>query len=78
MKVAISIPDSIFEEAERLAKRLEISRSKLYAEALERLLCSYRQEAVTTTLDEVYAKEDSTLAPSLSEAQRRAIGRETW
>jgi metal-responsive CopG/Arc/MetJ family transcriptional regulator len=78
MKVAISIPDSIFEEAERLAEKLEMSRSKLYVEALQRLLCTYRQEAVTTTLDEIYAKEDSTLAPSLSEAQHRAIGRETW
>jgi hypothetical protein len=31
MKTAISIPDAIFAEAERLARRLEKSRSELYS-----------------------------------------------
>jgi len=34
MKIAISIPDPIFQAAEGLAHRLGISRSELYAEAL--------------------------------------------
>ena len=35
MKTAISIPDPLFKEAERLTKRLRIPRSQLYARALE-------------------------------------------
>ena len=33
MKTAISLPDEIFEEAERLARWLKKSRSELYREA---------------------------------------------
>ena len=35
MKTAISLPDELFEEAESLASRLGMSRSGLYAAALE-------------------------------------------
>lgn len=34
MKVAISLPDPVFRDAETLARRLRKSRSKLYAEAI--------------------------------------------
>jgi metal-responsive CopG/Arc/MetJ family transcriptional regulator len=34
MKTAVSIPDRIFREAERHARRSKKSRSQLYAEAL--------------------------------------------
>jgi metal-responsive CopG/Arc/MetJ family transcriptional regulator len=34
MKVAVSIPDDVFSAAESLAKRKKLSRSKLYANAL--------------------------------------------
>ena len=34
MKTAVSIPDDVFEDAERLASRLRTSRSQLYARAL--------------------------------------------
>lgn len=33
MKTAISLPDSVFEEAEALAKQLGLSRSELYKSA---------------------------------------------
>ncbi|MDO8738698.1 MAG: hypothetical protein Q7J17_06995, partial [Candidatus Deferrimicrobium sp.] len=34
MKTAVSIPDKIFRSADSLAKRLGVSRSRLYADAL--------------------------------------------
>jgi len=34
MKVAITLPDPVFEAAEHLAQELHIPRSQLYAEAL--------------------------------------------
>src|SRR5689334_20092234 len=36
MKTAISIPDRVFTQADRLAKRLGLTRSELYARAVER------------------------------------------
>ena len=63
MKTAISIPDHVFCEAEKLAQRLEMSRSELYATAVSEYLREHRCEEVTVKLNEVYQKESSTLDP---------------
>jgi metal-responsive CopG/Arc/MetJ family transcriptional regulator len=41
MKTAISLPDSVFEEAEALAQQLGLSRSELYTKALQAYLNRY-------------------------------------
>jgi metal-responsive CopG/Arc/MetJ family transcriptional regulator len=41
MKTAISLPDSVFEEAEALAQQLGLSRSELYTKALQAYLIRY-------------------------------------
>ena len=73
MKVAVSIPDAVFEAAERLAEHRRCSRSSLYAQALERLLADADADEVTARLDAVYADEPSQIAPPLSAAQERAL-----
>ena len=77
MKTAVSIPDALFEAADRAARRLGLSRSQLYARALERFLREEPDDAVTARLDEVYASEDSAVDPALAAAQRRAVA-EPW
>jgi len=76
VKIAVSIPDSLFEAADRAARRLGLSRSQLYARALERLLAD-ADDAITARLDELYAAEDSAIDPALASAQRRAVT-EPW
>jgi metal-responsive CopG/Arc/MetJ family transcriptional regulator len=44
MKTAISLPDSIFDEAEALAQRLGWSRSELYTKALQAYLQKYNRK----------------------------------
>ncbi len=78
MKVAVSLPDSVFDAAEQLAEQLKVPRSQLYAEALSAYLGTRGAAAVTKQLDAVYAKESSGLDAILSEAQARAIQDETW
>ncbi len=78
MKVAISLPDPVFEAAERLAKQRKLSRSELYVAALSEYLQTHAADAVTAKLNEVYAVEDSAIDPALARAQSRAIGREAW
>ena len=77
MKVAVSIPDPLFAEADRLAKRRKLSRSQLYAEALELLVSREDRSEITRRLNEVCNKIDSRLDPGLAVAQSEAV-REEW
>lgn len=78
MKTAISLPDSVFQEAETLAKRLDISRSELYAKALAEYLKKYNQSQITAKLNEIYAEEDSSMDPVLAKMQFMSLPREDW
>ncbi len=78
MKVAVSIPDSIFEAAEKLAKERNIPRSRLFAEALSKYLELRNSDSVTALLNEIYGQVPSKVDEALSEAQFNAINHETW
>ena len=80
MKTAISIPDEIFEQAERLAKTRGWSRSELYANAVSAFVNSERFSGVREKLDAVYGDggEDSAVEPLLANAQARSIAKEKW
>ena len=78
MKTAVSIPDPLFKEAERLTKRLRIPRSQLYARALEAYIARQRSKGIKEALDEVYGTEPSELDPVLARLQSEALGREKW
>ncbi len=77
VKTAVSIPDPIFEAADRLARRRRISRSELYAEALAKLLDSDESAEVTARLDDVFAERPSELDSGLAALQALAID-EDW
>jgi metal-responsive CopG/Arc/MetJ family transcriptional regulator len=57
MKIAISVPDDVFQAGEHLAQQLGLSRSQLYADALSAYLSERGATAVTAKLDAVYARE---------------------
>ncbi len=80
MKTAVSIPDIIYESAEKLANRSGISRSKLYARALESYMAQQDEQAITQRLDELYAEANSKLDPALRKSQVRTISgsKEVW
>lgn len=73
----MSIPDALFAEADRLARRRKLSRSQLYAEAIELLVSREDQTEITRRLNEVYGKIGSRLDPGLAAAQSEAV-REEW
>lgn len=74
MKTAISIPDALFSRADRLAERLALSRSELYARAVEAYLAEHSADRVREALDAIYGEEDSGLDPVLAAMQRGAVG----
>jgi metal-responsive CopG/Arc/MetJ family transcriptional regulator len=77
MKTAVSIPTPLFQKAERRRQKLGVTRSELYATALEHLLSEEPDDEVTRALERVYAAERSSLDRRLATAQRRATA-ERW
>ena len=80
VKIAISIPDRLFEAAERLAKRLGMSRSELYSKAVANYVGENRSSDVRERLDAVYdrAPELSQLEAGTRRIQSRSISTEKW
>ena len=78
MKVALSIPDDLFESAEILGKRLGLSRSRLYATALADYVAKHRGRKTTDRLNAVYADEPERLDPGLRRAQSKTLRRDRW
>jgi metal-responsive CopG/Arc/MetJ family transcriptional regulator len=73
MKTAISIPDSLFQSAEALARRLRMSRSQLYAEALRLLVEQHEEARMRSVLDALYGTESSELPQGAMEAQKDVL-----
>ncbi len=78
MKVAISLPDPIFREAELLAAALNKSRSQLYAEALTGFVRTHGAHNITERINAACARQSTALDPALASAQFKALSREAW
>lgn len=78
MKTAISIPDSIYEDAERLAKQLAKSRSQLYTDAVSEYLLRHRPESVTERLNEVYDAASEPEDQFVSATVRHVLSKVEW
>ena len=78
MKTAISVPDSLLSSADDLARRLGMSRSRLFATALAEFIAKHRPDEVTERLNEVYATEISTIDRRLRRAQERVLSSDEW
>lgn len=78
MKTAVSMPDSIFKAAEELAKRLGMSRSALFTQAVSEFIKKHKNERITAALDEIYEGESSTLDHAFQEMQSASRTDEEW
>jgi metal-responsive CopG/Arc/MetJ family transcriptional regulator len=78
MKTAVSLPDDIFRQAEAMAKKRRISRSKLYATAISEYLHRHDAKSITARLNEFYDKHDSRLDPALERMMLESLRKERW
>ena len=78
MKTAISIPDDVYAEAERLTHRLNISRSRLYTHAIREYLARHDPDAVTEALNRVAGLVESPADPFVSATARRVLEQVEW
>jgi len=78
MKTAISLPDDVFQQAERLARRLKKSRSELYREAVAEYVARHEPEAITDAMNRVAGEVDTGLDAFSSAAARKVLERMEW
>jgi metal-responsive CopG/Arc/MetJ family transcriptional regulator len=78
MKTAISIPDEIYEVAEKAAGRSGVSRSKFYTRAIEQYLKNQKRKGIKEQLDAVYDQEDSNLDSVIESFQAAVLSGEKW
>lgn len=79
MKIAISIPDEVFAEAEQLAKRLGTSRSEIYSRALSQFLQHNSPDRVTELMNRVMDSVGETQTDAFAKrAARRTLRRVEW
>ena len=78
MKITISVPDEVFQEAERLTQRLGKSRSQLYTDALVEYLTRYDLDTVTERLNEVLGSIAEPEDRLVKETSRSILKRIEW
>jgi metal-responsive CopG/Arc/MetJ family transcriptional regulator len=72
------IPDPIFSSAEKLARRLGMSRSQLYARAVREFIQQHDDDIITKRLNDLYKDEPSGLDPTLQSIQARSVDSGSW
>jgi metal-responsive CopG/Arc/MetJ family transcriptional regulator len=78
MKVAVSIPDPLFEEAERVSQRLRIPRSQLYSRALQAFVRQHSGEEVTARMNAALERVGAAKDPGWENLGLEVIRREKW
>jgi antitoxin MazE6 len=78
MKTTVSLPDPVFREAERQARRTRKSRSQLYAEALSEYLARHAPDEITEAMNNVVDQLKEPTDLFVSAAARRILKRSEW
>lgn len=68
VKTAISLPEPLFERADAFARQQNISRSQLFARAVEEFLRRHESQALLEALNRVY--KDYSPTPEEQEVRR--------
>ena len=78
MKTAVSIPDDIFEGADRLARRTKRSRSRIFSDALKEYLARHSPDKVTDAMNQACAEIGNAHDSFVAAAARRTLERTEW
>ena len=79
MKTAVSVPDDLFAQVDRYARRSRRSRSEVYSAALREYVARHAPDEVTAGLDQVVTEiGDVGEDRYASAAARRTLGATEW
>ena len=78
VKIAVSIKKPLFEQAEKLAEQMQVSRSHLYTMALEMFLERHQSQCMLGRLNQLYEEnpptaEERRLLEAMQRQQRRLV-----
>lgn len=71
IKTAISIEESLYRQVERLAKEMEVSRSRVFAVALQSFLRQRQNRVLLDELNAAYAEPPSASEKRVQKGWRR-------
>jgi predicted transcriptional regulator len=78
MKTAVSVPDDVFERAERLARRSGRTRSDVYSAALREYVARHAPDEVTEALDRAFADGEQPADAFVRAAAARTLAGSEW
>ena len=78
MKTAVSIPDPIFAKADRYARRVKKSRSRVFSEALREYLARHSPDEVTEAMDQALEALDEPRDQFVAKASEQILRHVEW
>ncbi len=78
MKTAISVPSDVLQLSEKLAKKLKVSRSAIFAMGVKKLAEEHDEDEIIAQINRVCEKVDTSLDPTVRQYQNRILQREKW
>ena len=82
MKTAIYLPDELFEKVDHLAEELNVSRSRIFAEAILDYIEKLKNEEIFKALNRIYSegetKEEITVREQSKKRYARRVKADKW
>jgi len=82
MRATVTIDDRLFQEGDRVARRLKVSRSGLYQRALEAFLRQLRDRSLTAQINAVIERHgqpsDAAIRRHVAAAWQQDMGDDAW
>jgi len=78
MKTAVSIPDDVFEQVERLARRAKRSRSEVFSAALREYVARHAPDEVTEAINRACEQVGDDQDRFVAKAARRVLEKTEW
>lgn len=78
MKTAVSVPDEIFKDVERLARRARKSRSEVYSAALKEYVARHASDEITEAMNRVCERVKDGKDAFVAAASSRVLEHAEW
>jgi len=78
MKTAISVPSDVFQLSEKLAKKLKVSRSAIFAMGVKKLAEEHDEDEIIAQINRVCEKVDTSVEPVLFQMAMLSLPKDEW
>ena len=78
MKTAISVPNEVFQLSEKLAKKLKVSRSAIFAMGVKKSAEEHDEDEIIAQINRVCEKVDTSVDPVLFQMAMLSLPKDEW